>query len=187
MLSEEYEYAYCLSCHIGMEAQLCLDIRRELPRVEVLYPLFEKEELRRGAWHVCTYPLMPGYVLAYVRELIDISAFYRCTHLNRLLRYGAEEQNKIGVLKGTDLAFADWIYRNEGKIGISQAMQIGDNTQIVGGPLVSYEGKILKFNRKKRCALVSIFTNGESKNVWLSVEWMRPKNGVLEGYKQIAT
>lgn len=183
MQTQGYAYAYCVSCNAGSEAQLCKDICRELPDAAALYPLFDRKELRRGEWSLRPRPLVPGYVFVYTQERVDAAALYRCERANRVLSYGRCNGEAEHALQGADLAFAQWVYENNGHLGVSQAVMVGDEAKIIAGPLASYQGEILKINRKKHCALVSISVGDTAKEIWLALEWMAPKAGVLEGYK----
>lgn len=177
----DYEYVYCVSCDAGSESMLRDDLLRQLPDTVVLYPVFDREELKGGVWTVKTRPLIAGYVFVYSETPIEPFEFYRCERVNRVLGYLEKGHNEY-ALTGQDLEFARWIFSHEGHIGVSKAMLVGDQTKIIDGPLKRYEGEILKIDRRRRSALVAVSVGESIKNIWLSFHWMTLKNGVLEDW-----
>ncbi len=178
-----YPYVYCASCDAGSESALKSDLERQLHNARVLFPMFDREELKNGAWIVKTRPLLPGYVFIYSETHIEPHTFYRCQRVNRLLGY-AEPAHSEYTLSGGDLDFAQWVLSHDGHIGVSRAMLVGDKTTIIDGPLKRYEGEILKIDRRRRSALVAVSVGEMTKNVWLSFHWMTLKEGVLVDWER---
>jgi transcriptional antiterminator NusG len=92
----------------------------------------------------------------------------RIEQLNRILRY---DDNCI-ELQGDDLAFAEWVLKYDGKIGVSKVMTVGDRIKVYEGPLKDYEGVIKKVNKQRRSALVEVSVGSSTKNIWLAFEWI---------------
>lgn len=176
-------YVYCVACNAGSEATLTSDLKRKLSKVGVLYPTFDREELKNGVWATKTRPLIPGYVFVYSDSPIAPYEFYRCERVTRLLGY-SEQAHSEYALTGEDLDFARWILTHQGHIGVSRAMLVGDKTQIIDGPLKRYEGEILKIDRRRRSALVAVSVGEMTKNVWLSFHWMTLKDGMLVDWER---
>lgn len=170
MQNGEYVYAYCVSCDAGAEAQLCRDIQSRLPYAVALFPRLDRKELHQGEWIVCVRSLLPGYVFVYTPSPVAVSTFYRCERLNRVLCYEQGNTEDIGILKGADYDFAAWVYENDGHIGISEAIQVGDKVEVVSGPLVAYQGNIVRINRKKHCALVKFYFGDVVREIWLAFD-----------------
>lgn len=171
-------YVYCVACDAGSEDSLKSDLEQRFPQAIVLFPLYDRKELKNGVWTVRSRPLMPGYVFIYSSIAIEAQAFYSCHRVKRLLGY-AEEGYIEHTLAGKDLDFAQWVLFHNGHIGISRAMLVGDKTQIIDGPLKTYEGEILKIDRRRHSALMAVNMGEVRKNVWLSFHWMTLQNGVL--------
>lgn len=180
---QSYRYVYCASCDAGSENVLRNDLLRQLPNSAVLYPVFDREELKSGVWTVKTHPLIPGYVFIYSETPIEPHVFYRCERVTHLLGY-AEQTHIEYALLGEDLDFARWILLHEGHIGVSRAMLVGDKTKIIDGPLKQYEGEILKIDRRRRSALIAVSVGEMIRNVWLSFHWMTLKDGILVDWER---
>ncbi len=168
------EYVLCVACTAGTEAAFAASMRWQTD-ICALFPVFEREEHKNGAWAVKAYPLLPGYVFLYADRPIDVRRMQGRKHVKRVLQYGDGETN----LRGEDRNFAEWVYRYNGRIALSRAWLVGDQTQIIDGPLKEYEGVIKKINRQRRSALVEIHIGQQARDVWLSFQWMTMRDGSL--------
>jgi len=70
-------------------------------------------------------------------------------------------------LGGDDLTYAKIVMKYDGIIGLSKVYKIGDDIQIVEGPLKDFEGQITKIDRRNRSGQVTLHFNNQSKKVWL--------------------
>ncbi|MDO4540019.1 MAG: transcription termination/antitermination NusG family protein [Syntrophomonadaceae bacterium] len=176
------KHAYCVSCNTGSEAVLKNSLLRLMPQATVLYPVFDREERKNGQWQVKTYPLLPGYLFIYMDTPIDTALLYSEKRVVRLLGY-REDKGTMHSLIGKDLEFAEWLYDHRGHIKLSRAMLVGDKTKIIDGPLLNYEGEIIKINRQRRSALVRMQVGDLIKDVWLYFHWMTLKDGELVDWR----
>ena len=84
----------------------------------------------------------------------------------RVLHYGDGQ----GDLTGRDLEFADWIWRQDGRIGAMKALQIGDWIEITDGVFKELYGTIMKMDRRRKTFLVSLDGAGAVRQIWLTYE-----------------
>ncbi|OQB25791.1 MAG: hypothetical protein BWY11_00168 [Firmicutes bacterium ADurb.Bin182] len=176
-------FTYCIACNAGSEAVLKRELSGRLPEATILYPVFDREEHKDGKWTVKTHPLIPGYLFLYSDTVLAPDLICRSKRVNKVLGYSdtgdAQQHDKSYSLLGEDLDFANWVYKHDGHIKLSRAMLVGDKTTIIDGPLLDYEGEIIKINRQRRSALVRIAIGETRKDVWLSFKWMELKDGEL--------
>jgi transcription antitermination factor NusG len=67
------------------------------------------------------------------------------------------------------------LLRQNGKFGISKAVLEGTKVKIIDGPLKELEGKIIKVNKRRKCAEIEIETFGTINKIWLAYELIEPK------------
>jgi len=119
--------------------------------------------------------MLTGYVFAYASEELNFSKIRALEHVHSVLNYGNNEY----ALHGKDREFADWVYAYDGHIVLSRALLVGDRTQIVDGPLKTYEGNIVKINKHKGQALVEVSIGDTPKRIWMYFEWLKIEDGKL--------
>ncbi|MDD3401473.1 MAG: hypothetical protein PHT58_07605 [Eubacteriales bacterium] len=158
----------CVFCISGQEKNTVEAIEREFPHARAMFATFERDERKNGEWVRRRLPLLNGYVFVYSDDLVDMLRLSRLIGVYRPLKY----EDGAYSLRGADLDFARWIYENEGNIGVSQAIKIGNRIEVVGGPLAAYKGVIKDVNNQRRSALVTIEVGEMKKDVWLSFEWL---------------
>lgn len=126
-------------------------------------------------------PLLPGYVFFEIHEesrptqsivdlvLLALQDFSRSDSVLKLLRYTDGDWR----LQGFDDRFAELLFKSDGNIGLSQAyFDEGKRIRILDGFLKDYEGSIVRVNRKKRAAEVSVDLQGKKVSMWLGYELM---------------
>lgn len=167
----EPEYG-CFFCRTGYEAQIAREIERLLPMSKALVPV--KLYMRRVNGKPCeeSVPLFPGYVFA---RLYSDERLYDLLHRRLVLRVLTDSKGDWR-LRGSDLEFAEGLFRNDGVMGFSKAYyDENDRIHVVEGPLANCGGQILRVNRHKRTAQVQMSFQGVSMNVWLGYELIAPE------------
>ena len=66
----------------------------------------------------------------------------------------------------------DWLLRHAGLIKPSRILQTGETIQVVDGPLLDFNGKIVKLDHHKRRAWVEFDFDGQNKVISIGVEWL---------------
>ncbi len=103
---------------------------------------------------------LPGYIFLYTDELIlprfNVVGIIRCLG--------------NGKLSGTDLSFAEMIYRHNGVIGTVSLIQEGEQCRINDPAWKDMSGKVIKMDHsRKRCCIEFEF-DGFSRTVWAGYE-----------------
>ena len=104
-----------------------------------------------------------------------ISSITRMEKVSRVLQYG----NGAYLLCGEDMAFANWVYEQNGQVGLSRVMMAGDEMVIIDGPMKDYEGRIKRVDKHNRYAEIEITLDGKVRTVWLGFQWMMFKDGQM--------
>lgn len=169
MPSESLEQKFgCLYVRVGREQKTVEMIRHLYPSVNALAVGQLKHKSQNGVKSVVNTILLPGYVLFQADEDFEVRRFYSLEHVVRLLKY----EDRQWMLRGDDLAFAQWIYRMNGLIGLSKAYREGTMVRIAEGPLKDFAGKIVRVDSRNRNAQVAFGFDKQVFTAWLAFEWM---------------
>jgi transcriptional antiterminator NusG len=161
---------YCLYCETGRENRVGEGLTRSGFRV--IPSLVELVIVKNKKSSHVVRQLLPGYVFFESEAALragDWATIKQDKHIYRPLSYvdGSKE------LRGDDLLFVELLERKRGLLGISKAIAEGTRVKIIDGPLKELEGKIIKVNRKRRCAEVAIESVGVVHRIWLSYELIK--------------
>lgn len=160
--------SYCAFCETGREESV---IRRLSKMGYAGFTPYAIRKVYEDKKHITVKrPLLPGYVFFESGEISNWTDLHRAEHILRILRY----ESGSYALMGRDLEFVNWIRRNDGCIDISRVYREGDRIRVVDGPLKDYEGKIVKYNPKRRCVAIMIGSAAIPIKVWCSVELITP-------------
>ena len=162
------EQIYCVFCRAGSEENTASLINSRLG-CRAIVPRVIRDECHSGIWEKKVRVMLPGYIFVYSDTAVSLDGVGEGGGMLKLLRYG-ENDNE---LRGNDLEFAEWIYDNDGTIGLSTAVKEGSKIRVVGGPLLNYSGSIVEVKRQKRLAKVSITIGDTVRDVWMSFEWLQ--------------
>lgn len=162
---KEYDCVLCLFCLSGQESEVAASIHQH-GCGKALYPQKNKCYRGKNEWLQEQVPILPGYVFVYLKE-----AEVECIHfLNeipqviRVLRYGDRDTWRLNE---SDLAFADWVWNQNGIINTIQAIQIGTRIEIVDTQLKHMRGRVAKMDRRKKTVMIEMDGAGIINHVWL--------------------
>lgn len=163
----ENRRAYCVFCRTGAEAQLGSEIEARCERVRALVATQEKHRTRQGTREVDRRTFLPGYLFLYSEEPLDVERIQGMDDVYRVLGDidGAIE------LRGSDLAFARWLWDNEGIIGISRVRFAGDGYEILSGPMRTFAEGIVRLDKHTKNALVRMDFMGRTSEMWLAFDF----------------
>ena len=145
-----------------------LEISRRVKEVgmQALVPRRQMIERRQGAVRAVIRNLFPGYV--FVNTALSAEDYYRLTSISGVIRIlgprpvPAEQINRVLRLAQED-----------DLVGISQVLCENGRVMVVSGPLKGLEGQIVKLDRRKGRAKVSIPLFDDFKMVELSVDVLK--------------
>lgn len=166
---EAYAWVRCLFCETGKEASV-LEAITACGWGRGIFAVRVRDVIRNKQWVTTELPLLPGYIFLYTLRGeegkdtgVDRGKFPK---LIRVLHY----EDGSDKLMGSDLDFADWLWRMDGRIDILQAVREGDRVEITDGALKAMHGKVLRMNRRQQKVLVELETRSIAMQVWLSYE-----------------
>lgn len=152
-------YAYCLFC----QTQRCRPIAEYISRnygYQCISPLIIQRKWIKGMMTEKMHEWLPGYLFLYTEEPIlprfNIDGIIRCL--------GNRE------LDGTDLSFAEMIFRHHGVMGTVSLIHEGDRCRISDPAWNEASGKVIKLDRgRQRCCIEYEF-DGCKRTVWVGYE-----------------
>ncbi|NLO22253.1 MAG: hypothetical protein GX119_09705, partial [Syntrophomonadaceae bacterium] len=108
-------YSYCIFCKTGSEKHIAELINKKDKRIQAIAPTRVLQEKRQGRWEQREQILLPGYVLLYAEEVIQIELRAEIPNLYKILNY----ESGLRELQGMDYEYSMWIYRHHGNITAS--------------------------------------------------------------------
>lgn len=161
-----YAQARCLFCETGKETRVVHAIH-EGGLGRAIFAHRARFIRRGGKWDMVNMPLLPGYVFVYSQQAEARGFDARgIPHVIRALRYEDDGE----ALMGSDLRFADWLWRLNGEIGVIRTVKVGDRVEIADGVFRELQGKILHVNRRQRKVFVALDTRSIPIRTWLAYE-----------------
>jgi len=135
----------CVYCTSGQEGTVIESLEAQNPRLAATHVSQIKWKSEQGVKSKIKQITMPGYV--YFRTTSDDPPDLRyIQESNRLL----EMTKGSWTLTGMDAWFAEWVFENDGVIGVSQAKIADEKVKIVDGPLNELHNYIVKFDKHRR-------------------------------------
>jgi len=162
---------YCIYCKNGSEQKIIHLINENSLEITALVPTRVVSEKVRGKWTQKEKSLLPGYIFLYAESEEELLRSPRLKDMYKVLEY----DSGIRTLTGPDYDYAMWLYNYHGKIAASEVFQDGDEIRIMSGPLLSFKGKIIKIEKRKKRALVEFEFEGNKQKISVGVEFMAKK------------
>jgi len=163
--------SYCMLCRTGSEQFVARSITRYYPELMAIAPVKTLQEKRNGQWEQREQIMLPGYLFLYTDRELPFDLCRKVDLLYRTLEY----EKGMRILTGSDEEYAQWIYRHQGNIGTSRVtVEEGQDIQVIDGPLLDCRGTIMKLDRHKRRAVISLTFDGQKRMVSISVECVLP-------------
>ena len=160
---------FCVFCETSQENKVELYLKKM--GFDVISTFAERNIIIDGKIKNILRSVMPGYVFFEYDGLLDGLVWKEICKIPSIyypLKYGDNETK----LRGKDLEFVNWLQKNNGIIKISKVIEIGNKIQVIEGPLKDYEGKIIKINKRQKCAAIKLDGEGIEKVIWLSYEYI---------------
>lgn len=165
--SDEIGEWYALFVKTGEEEKVkeWLKIRFQ-DRFKILIPKRKLRERKNGIWKDVTRNLFPGYVLFGGEiEWEDYYAVKSTPGLIKFLRHGYD----VISISDAEMLWIKKLTINGDVIGASDVFIQNDTIQIIDGPLMSMEGKIVEINKRKGRVKVLLDFIGESRIIELAI------------------
>lgn len=164
-------HTYVLQVVSGQEKRIRELLQSMIPSdllAEVFVPEIERRIKRGGEWTTVKLPLIFGYLFVRTPNVVV---------LNQSLKHIPEFKRLLGT-DGTFTPLSEeetnWLemLTSPGArvVGMSEGVIVGSSVRIVGGPLQGLEGSIVRIDRHKRLAFLSLEFMGRNKTIKVGLE-----------------
>ena len=110
-----YNHVYCLFSKTGSEEQVAAEIEKQ-QNVRALVAIQEKHKRIGKKYEIDRRVFLPGYLFLYTNEELRFDTIQKISNVYRILG----DRNEICELSGYDRSFAEWLYLNDGIVGITR-------------------------------------------------------------------
>lgn len=163
---------YCVMSRTGAEQAAAVNINTNFPELTAIAPVKIMQEKRQSRWEKREQSMLPGYIFIYTNSNLPLDLRSLVADINK----PPEHEKGIQKLTDSDAEYAKWIYRCQGKIGISKLLVKDDGEiQVIEGPLLDFKGMISKVDKNKRRAVADFFFDGQKRSVSVGVECILPR------------
>ena len=152
-------YAYCLFC----ETQRCRQISEYISRnygLLCISPVYIQRKWIKGVPTDERHDWLPGYLFLYSDE--PFMSRFDVRGIIRILGNGA--------LTGSDLKFAEMIFRKHGVMGTIPLIQEGAVCRISDPAWKEISGRVVRMDRERRRCCVEFEFDGISRSLWVGYE-----------------
>ena len=163
------KFVYCITCKASFENKVELILKNM--GYNVISALTERKFFVKGKVVDELRSIIPGYVFFEHENLLDGFFWKEICKMDYIffpLKYPDNER----ALRGKDLEFINWLRKNNGIIKISKVIEIGTKIKVMEGPLKDLDGKIVKINKRQKCAGIKLEGEGIDRIIWLSYEYI---------------
>lgn len=162
----DYNHVYCLFCKTGSEEQVAAEIEKQ-QKVRALVALQEKHKKLSKKYEIDRRIFLPGYLFLYTNEEIRFDIIQKISNVYRILG----DRNEICELSGYDRSFAEWLYLNDGIVGISRIRVSNGNLSVSSGPMRYFLNKIIRIDKHTKNALARIHLYDRVIDLWLAFDF----------------
>ena len=155
---------YCIFCESSEESKVEAFLKGL--GFNVISALAERNVFKNGKWIKEFRSIIPGYVFFENNCEPDWEKISENKHIYYPLQY----LDKSKKLRENDLVFVKWLKKYNGKIKISKAIENGNKIEIIKGPLMGMDKKMVKINKRQKCMGIKMEGEGLNNIIWLSYE-----------------
>ena len=157
-------FVFCIFCETSQENNVEAFLQNI--GLNVISALVERNVVKNGKSVKEFRSIIPGYVFFENKFEPDWNEICKQKYIYYPLHYTDNDKR----LRTNDLHFVKWLKKNNGIIKISKAMEIGKKIKILEGPLKELDGKIVKINKRQKCAGIKLEGEKIKNIIWLSYE-----------------
>ena len=162
----DYNHMYCLFCKTGSEKQVAAEIEKQQD-IRALVAIQEKHKRIGKKYEIDRRVFLPGYLFLYTNEELRFDTIRKISNVYRILG----DRNEICELNGYDRSFAEWLYLNDGIVGISRIRVSNGNLSVRSGPMRFFLSKIVKIDKHTKNALARISLQNREIDLWLAFDF----------------
>ncbi|MGG3526875.1 transcription antiterminator [Bacillus pseudomycoides] len=171
---------YALYVKTGKEAYVENYINQNYKKVKCFVPKRKIPERKYGEFVDTNHLMVPGYV--FIKAEITFALYYSITKIPNVYYFVNCGRKKLNFSDGyfsevPDSEINELIYLNrDGILGYSDIEIINKKVEVVSGPLLGCNAKIIKVNRRKKRVKIQIILFGELRNIDVGVNIIRIQN-----------
>lgn len=180
---------YCVACKVSKEENVKKELSSIISKLieedslfEISFPTKQYKINKKKTKDKIIKPLTPGYI--FIKSEIEIDKFSReirkvndCYGMVQSKKTNNKENNIIYKLQKEDLIYAQWIFENGGKITPSKiTLEIGEVVNVISGPLATFNGKIIKVDKRNNKVCLFSENSGTLQKVWVPVEIVKKED-----------
>lgn len=165
--SRRYRHMYCIFCRTGAEEQLRDELMKRYDGMKAIAAIQEKHRIIDRRCEIERKIFLPGYLFLYSEEPLAFEELLRNEDIFRIL--GSEET--AHELQEGDKAFAEWLLKNDGVIGMSRIRMRDGRIHAMTGPMQYFARQVIRMNKHTRNALVRMDFYGTEREIWLAFEF----------------
>ena len=158
--------SYCLFCHTT-KCELIASLLPKRIACRAISPKIVQRKWIKGKSFEEVSDYLPGYVFLYTDDRLQEFGILRS--MDGVLRLLGKQEDGYR-LTGEDKRFADMLYANKGVIGILKAYEVGDRIRLAAESLPGYEGEVIRVDRRKGRAQISIRFDEKEIKLWVGFE-----------------
>lgn len=157
---------YVLHVITGEEAEVRNRLRRKIPYMRTLAPVRKMKERKSGVWRYKCRALFPGYV--FVNCTMTDSEYYDLKNTSGVIKILPGSSSPSPV-PGNEMQIILRLTEEKDLVGLSDVVFAGDKVKVVSGPLLGFEGQIVKVDRRRFRAKVMFSLLGQEKFIELGI------------------
>lgn len=169
---------FCLNCTTGQEEKVKALAEKLLNehfsgRYEFLFPQKEVSEKRGGVRKTVEKPMFPGYLFIYWEDETELTFPFREVRAIPGAVQFLHYDDRTHELRGSDHMYATWLHDHNGIITQSKVSYTeGQKIHVIEGPLVGFDGQIIKVDRHHKRIKVRFEVGGIVSDIDFSVEFI---------------
>ena len=134
---------------------------------ELVVPKRKLRERKGGQWRFVTRKLFPGYIL--FNGMLDIDTYYSIKRIPEVIRLLKDESTILTINEEELRVLNVLLGKTENTVEISTVLKEKDKVQVIEGPLMGLEGRIVSINARKGRAKVKLNLGSQEKVVELGI------------------
>lgn len=182
---------YCVATKVSNELKVKKGIQLLFNRLfeeediyyKVIFPTKDYKAKKGKFYFDVSRALTPGYIFIktdvdlnlYSRDLKTIKDCYGLVVSNKLVEK-SQKSISYQLVRG-DLEYAVWIFSNDGQIIPSKiTLKVGTSVSVISGPLATFNGKIVKVDKRNNKVCIFSENSGILQKVWVPVEIVKDED-----------
>lgn len=183
-------YYYCIACKVSKETKVKNELENYLNKTfdtfklfQVLFPTKQYKIKKGKTFENVNKPLTPGYL--FIKSEIELDIYSR--DFRKIVDcYGlVESKNSIDnksknisyKLERNDYIYASWIFSHNGTITPSKiTLEIGSKVNVISGPLATFNGEIIKVDKRNNKVCIYSENSGTLQKVWVPIEIVKDED-----------